>query len=159
MSLWLLWTGAQERLLWVGKWDKLTLESKGTRDHITVNACVLANGLILLPHIIFAGAFSSGPSAREGPDGALYSTSDNGYMDSMLFYVFMDQLFIPKVRHIVCQKLLILDRHGSHLDINTIQLCRANSHSFMLFTAPRDSCISTPWCCNIPSCKVSLFLV
>ena len=48
-------------------------------------------------------------------------------MDSTLFYVFMDQLFIPKTRHIAGQKLLILDGHGSHLDINTIQLCRANN--------------------------------
>ena len=55
---------------------------KGTRDHITVNACVLANHLVLLLHIIFAGAFPSGAYAREGPDEALYSISGNGYMDS-----------------------------------------------------------------------------
>ena len=42
-------------------------EAKGTRDHITVNACVSANGLVLPPHIIFAGEFPSGPYAREGP--------------------------------------------------------------------------------------------
>ena len=41
-------------------------ESKGTRDHITVNASVSANGLVLPPHIIFAGAFPSVPYAREG---------------------------------------------------------------------------------------------
>ena len=40
-------------------------ESKGTRDHITVNACVSANGLVLPPHIIFTGAFPSGPYARK----------------------------------------------------------------------------------------------
>ena len=102
-------------------------ESKGTRDHITVNACISANGLILPLHIIFAGAFSSVLYAREGPHGALYSISDNGYMDPTLFYIFMDQLIIPKTRHIADQRLLILDGHGSHLDINTIQLCRANS--------------------------------
>ena len=102
-------------------------ESKGTRDHITVNACVSASGLVLPPHIIFAGALPSGPYAREGPDGALCSISDNGYMDTTLFYVFIDQLFIPKTKHISGQKLLILDGHGSHLDINTIQLCRANN--------------------------------
>ena len=102
-------------------------EAKGTRDHVTVNACVSANGLVLPPHIIFAGEFPSGPYVREGSDGALYSISDNGYLDSMLFYIFMNQLFIPKTRHIASQKLLILDDHGSHLDINTIQLCRANN--------------------------------
>ena len=74
-------------------------ESKGTRDHITVNACISANGLVLPLHIIFAGAFPSVLYARDSPDGrALYSISDNGYMDPTLFYVFMDQLFIPKTR-------------------------------------------------------------
>ena len=102
-------------------------ESKGTTDHITVNACVSADGLLLPLHIIFAGAFPSGLYARENPDGALYSVSNNSYMDSMLFYVFMDQLFAPKTRHIAGQKLLILDGHGLYLDINTIQLCRANN--------------------------------
>ena len=63
-----------------------------------------ANGLILPLHKIFAGAFPSGPYAREGPDGELYSISDNGYMDSTLFYVFMDQLFIPKIRYKADQK-------------------------------------------------------
>ena len=46
-------------------------------------------------------------------------------MDSVLFYVFVDQLFKPKTKHITGQKLLILD--GSHLDIYIIQLGRANN--------------------------------
>ena len=51
-------------------------------------------------HIIFAGAFPSGPYTREDPDGALHSISENSYMDTTLFYVFKDKLFIPKTRHI-----------------------------------------------------------
>ena len=53
-------------------------ETKGTRDHITVNACVSASGLILRPQIIFQQAFPSSPCGRDGPDGALYSISPNG---------------------------------------------------------------------------------
>ena len=70
-------------------------ESKGTRDHITVNACVAANGSILPPHIIFQKAFPSGPYARNGPDGALYSVSESGYMDTELFLAFLSKLFTP----------------------------------------------------------------
>ena len=71
----------------------------------------------------------------------MYSTSDNCYIDSVLFYVFADQLFIPKTRHITGQKLFILD--GSHLDIYTIQLSRANSmHLYCL--PPHTSHIFQP---------------
>lgn len=46
-------------------------KSKGTRDHITVNACASASGVILPSYIIFPQAYSSGPYTRDGPDGAL----------------------------------------------------------------------------------------
>ena len=71
-------------------------ESKGTRNHITVNACVSASGQVLSPHIIFVSSYPSGPYACEGPDRALYSISESGYIDSELFYGFLNQLFIPR---------------------------------------------------------------
>ena len=48
-------------------------ESKGTQDHITINACVSASGQVLPPHLIFASSYPSGSYACEGPDGATYS--------------------------------------------------------------------------------------
>lgn len=98
-------------------------ESKGT-DHITVNACVSTNGLVLLLHIIFAWAFSSGPYLEEGPDGALYSISDNCYGLSSGCGL-KNQLFIPKTKHIPGKKCLILDDHGSHLDIELLGLSKS----------------------------------
>lgn len=95
-------------------------ESKGT-DHITVNACVSTNGLVLLLHIIFAWTFSSGPYLEEGPDGALYSISDNCYGLSSGCGL-KNQLFIPKTKHIPGQKVLISNGHGSHLDINNLDI-------------------------------------
>ena len=102
-------------------------ESKGTRDHITVNACVFANGPVLPPHIIFAGIFPSGPYAREGPDRDC-TQHQVMVMDSTLFYVFLDQLFIPKTKHIPGQKFLIFDNHGSHLDIELLGLQVLTNH-------------------------------
>ena len=69
-------------------------ESKGTHDHITVNACVSESGYIMPLHIILSQSYPSGPYARDGPDGVLYSISDIGYMDSELFYGFISKLFI-----------------------------------------------------------------
>ena len=102
-------------------------ETKGTRDHITVNSCVSASGMILPPHIIFQQSFPSGPYGKDGLDGALYSISLNGFMDSELFYGFLDKLFIPQTQHIEGPKLLKLDGHGSRLSVDPIDLCRRNN--------------------------------
>ena len=65
-------------------------ESKGSRDHITVNACVSASGQIIPPQVIFSESFPSGPY------GALYCTSKSGYIDIELFRAFIEKLFIAK---------------------------------------------------------------
>ena len=88
---------------------------------------VSALGYIMPPHIIFSQAYPSGPYARDGPDGALYSISDNDYMDGKLFYGFINKLFIPHTIHIPGPKLLILDGHESQLKIDIINLCRENN--------------------------------
>ena len=54
------------------------------------------------------------------------SVSESGYMDSELFYGFLNQLFIPRTRHISGPKLLILDGHGQQLDVKSIELYRNN---------------------------------
>ena len=95
-------------------------ESKGTRDHITVSACVSAPGYIMPPHIIFSQSYPSGPYARDWPNGVLCSILDNVYMDSEIFYGFISKLFIPHINQIAGPKLLILDGHGLHLKIDII---------------------------------------
>ena len=100
---------------------------------VLLNAWVSASGLILPPHIIFQHSFPSGPYGRDRPEGALYSVSPNGYMDSELFYGFLDKLFIPQTQNIQGPKLLILHGHGSHLSIDSINLCRRkNIHMYCL---------------------------
>ena len=112
-------------------------ENKGIRDHITISACVSASDQVLPPHMIFVSSYPSGPYACEGPDGALYSISESDYMDSDLFYGFLNQLFIPRTRHISGPKLLTLNGHGSHLDIKSIELCRNNF--VLMYCLPPDA--------------------
>ena len=57
--------------------------SKGTRDHITVNCCVNANGKCIPPMIIFEKCFLSTAHVKEG--NKLYAKSTNEYMDEELF--------------------------------------------------------------------------
>ena len=108
-------------------------ESKGNRDHITVHACVSAGGRALPPFIIFEKAYPSGPYSRSGPDNGVYASSPNGYMDAELFRLWIVKQFIPETAHIRKPILLILDGHGSHMDIDTIDILVENDiHLFCL---------------------------
>ena len=60
----------------------ITLDLRNVLAGITVNPCVPVSVVILPPHIVFSQAYPSGPYARDGPNWALYSISENGYMDS-----------------------------------------------------------------------------
>lgn len=92
-----------------------------------------ASGYALPPFIIFEKSYPSGPYGRLGPDNALYGTSPNGYMDAELFRNWIDKLFVPRTHHIPKPLLLILDGHGSHMDINMIDsLVEQDIHLFCL---------------------------
>ena len=108
-------------------------QSKGSREHITAHIAVCADGTPLPPFLIFEKSFPSGPYARLGPDNALYGVSPNGYMDSELFRMWIEKLFIPRTAHIPKPILLICDVHGSHLDVHTIDiLVEHNIHLYCL---------------------------
>jgi len=101
-------------------------ESKGNRDHITVHVCVSAAGQPLPPFIIFEKAYPFGPYSRSGPDNACYACSPNGYMDTELFKLWITKQFIPETAHVRKPILLILDGHGSHMDIDMIDILVEN---------------------------------
>ena len=110
-------------------------ETRGTRDHITANACVFCKWVNFNLSYYLSAGLSIGPYARDDPDGALYLIYPNGYMDSELFYGLLKKLFIPQTWNIQGPKLLILNAHGSHLSIDLINLCRKNNiHMYCLLT-------------------------
>lgn len=53
------------------KTNQTCSESKWTKDHVTVNVCVSANGLVLLQQIIFIRTFPSVPFATERPEAII----------------------------------------------------------------------------------------
>lgn len=108
-------------------------ESVGDREHITVNVCCSASGLILPPMIIFEKCFPSGNYSECGPDDCLYAKSPNGYMDGELFKNWFLTVFLPNTAHLR-PAFLILDGHGSHLTIDVIDLAR--EHNVILYCLP-----------------------
>ena len=102
-----------------------------------------ASGYIMPPHTIFSQAYPSGPYARDGTDGALYSISDNGYMDSKLFYGFIYKLFIP---HINCCKTYFTKLFKDSWESITVVLVKKGFRKCGISLLDRDainkSCLS-----------------
>ena len=108
-------------------------ESSGEREHITVNVCTSASGVVLPPMIIFEKHFPSGHYSENGPEDCLYAKSPNGYMDSELFNLWFTKVFLPNTDR-TNPVVLVLDGHGSHLTIELIDLARESG--VILFCLP-----------------------
>ena len=69
-------------------------QSKGSRDHITVNCAVSAAGIALSPMIIFKKTFPSTAYVTQEPINVLYAKSAKAtWMKSCFIAVFQNCLF------------------------------------------------------------------
>ncbi|XP_057297609.1 uncharacterized protein LOC130628645 [Hydractinia symbiolongicarpus] len=100
-------------------------QGEGSREHVTVNCCVSPGRLMVPPFIIYEKSFPSGNYSANGPTDALYGKSNNGYMDEDPFFKWFTRLFVPKTKH-VGKRILIIDGHGSHINLNLIDAAREN---------------------------------
>ncbi|CAH1248371.1 JRKL [Branchiostoma lanceolatum] len=92
----------------------------GSRDHITVMACVSAGGGVIPPMIVYDRALPSGLFSDGGPSGAVYAHSDSGYMTRELFEKWFFCNFLPHC-HKARPLLLILDQATCHLSLKVLQ--------------------------------------
>ena len=108
-------------------------QSRGTSEHITMLCAGSAAGVALPPMIIYSKSFPGGSYRFQGPDDAVYSKSDSGWVDTELFLSWIEKVFI---RHCGVQRpvILFIDGHASHVNIRVIDLCRQNN--IVLFCLP-----------------------
>ena len=62
----------------------------------------------------------------DGPAGAFYNVSPNGWITSQLFIDWFKRVFLPCIQKIPGPHLLLLDGHSSHMSLELIQLARDN---------------------------------
>ena len=74
--------------------------SKGDRDHMMVNCCVIASGQAVPPWVIFSKFFPSGHYSKRGPEPCLYAKSSKGSIDEDRFYCWFSEWFVPKTQHL-----------------------------------------------------------
>ena len=108
------------------------LRSLGATQHISVHCCVNAAGHALPPFIIFSGGFPGGEYTKDGPDQAVYATSQSGFMDSELYIKWFEKVFLAHTPGET--RLLLQDGHSSHINIDLID--KALSNNVILMCLP-----------------------
>jgi hypothetical protein len=102
-------------------------------SHITAHMCLAGDGRVLPTFCIFEGGLPH-QNYKDGIPGSwLYGSSETGYMDSELFELWFQQIFIP-----YCGShrpvLLVLDNHDTHITINIIE--KARQHDIHILGLP-----------------------
>ncbi|XP_031698045.1 jerky protein homolog-like, partial [Anarrhichthys ocellatus] len=118
-------------------------QAQGTRDHITVLACLNVAGEDVPTFIVYKGGYPGGPYNKERVPDALYGKSPAGYIDSELFR----KWFVGHFLKFAVQErplLLIMDGHQSHLDPELVRAAQREGGVILLCLPPHTSHILQP---------------
>ena len=72
---------------------------------------------------------------ENGPEGAVYSTSPSGWMETENFLCWFNEVFLANTRHLNGNRLLFLDGHVSHMSIELIQCAIENKVTILSIPA------------------------
>ena len=101
------------------------------REVITVHAAVSASGKRLPPFVVYKGKNLYTTWMNGGPEGAVYSASESGWMEGSNFLSWFKKLFLPAVQDTLQTGpvVLIFDGHHLHLTIELLETAkRVNVH-------------------------------
>ena len=133
--------GATSKKILARKGSRSVHEVGGASDHqyITVNACGNAAGVRLPPFILYKGKNLYTSWTKGGPAGAVYGTSQSGWMEEANYMSWFDKQFYPAVKHLLetGPVVLFIDGHYSHSSLELIT--RARSLGIHLFCLPPNT--------------------
>jgi hypothetical protein len=124
--------------LWERKEVNQALQD-GSREWITLLACVCADGTALDPALIYQGQgpLQSGwvQDVEEGKHQVFLATSPSGWSNDDLGLAWIEQVFdrLTKEKARRRYRLLIVDGHGSHITMAFINYCDANKILLVVF--------------------------
>ncbi|RMZ66343.1 pogo transposable [Pyrenophora seminiperda CCB06] len=124
--------------LWERKEVREALQD-GSREWITILACICADGTALEPAIIYEGKGALHSSwvddVEAGKHQVFLATSPSGWTNNDLGLAWLEQVFdrSTKAKTRSSYRILILDGHGSHLTMDFISYCHANKILLMVF--------------------------
>jgi hypothetical protein len=124
---------------------KAYIKSPENREWVSIVECVSATGQRLRCVVIFKGQSlqTTWFSSKLGPDW-LYTTSQNGWTSNAIGKRWLRRIFLPETtRPEAKHRLLIVDGHGSHIDVDFQWLCKQNQIE-LLYLPPHSSHILQP---------------
>lgn len=94
--------------------------------NITVVCCMSASGGYIPPMIIYPRKRMASVLQVNGPIGAIYHCSDNGWINEDLFVVWLKHFHKAVKPTVDDPVLLVCDNHGSHSSLEAYEFCRSN---------------------------------
>jgi hypothetical protein len=136
-------TGRSKRVFSRRMWEKkevtATLQD-GSREWITLLACVCADGSALPPSLIYQAAAGSIQSSwvediKAGEHLVHVTLSPSGWTNNDIGLAWLEQVFdrYTKAKARRSYRLLILDGHGSHVTMDFISYCDQNKILLAIF--------------------------
>lgn len=120
------------RRMWENKEVKASLQD-GSREWITLLACVCADGSALPPSLIYQSTNRDIQSSwvkdiKAGKHSVHVSSSPSGWTNNDIGFAWLEQVFdrYTKAKARRSYRLLILDGHGSHVTMDFIDYCDRN---------------------------------
>lgn len=102
---------------------------------ITIMGCRLVAEERLLPVTVYMGKHLHSTWTINGPEGAVYSTTEPGWMEKESFFHWFQNCFLPAVEDLLQTGpvVLFLDGHHSHWSMDFFELAKeSNAHPFCL---------------------------
>jgi hypothetical protein len=78
------------------------------------------------PYVVYRGKHLYSSWTLGGPEDAMYSSSQSGWMEKENFMSWILKMFIPRVNEQLSTGpvILFLDGHHSHISVEVVQICR-----------------------------------
>ena len=128
--------GRSKRVFSRRMWEKKEVTASlqdGSREWITLLACVCADGSALPPSLIYQATNKAIQSSwvediKAGKHGVHVSSSPSGWTNNDIGLAWLEQVFdrYTKAKARRSYRLLILDGHGSHITMDFIEYCDRN---------------------------------
>ena len=109
------------------------------REWVSIIECVSATGQRLRCAVIFKGqSLQTTWFPAKSVPAWLYTTSQNRWTSNAIGLEWLQRIFLPETAPVGDQyRLLILDGHGSHIDLDFLLLCK--QHKVYLLYLPAHS--------------------
>nr|CAH7727746.1 unnamed protein product [Callosobruchus chinensis] len=114
-----------------------------TKSNISVMFCGNANGDSLPPYIIYKAEHLWTTWTENGPEGARYNRTKQGWIDGATFEDWFSTHLLPVIKKQEGTKVVIGDNLSSHVSLSVLKLCEENDIKFICLP-PNSSHLTQP---------------